>query len=173
MNTSVVVIIASNGYQPIEYMTTKKILEQAGFMVTVASNAAGTAVASDTTTTHVDVALDNIAIEQYAAIILIGGPGAMEHLDNKEVYTLLKNAYHLKKIIAAICIAPRILANAGLLKGKRMTGWDGDGELANIARTSGAIYDPRYVVIDGSIITASGPQAAYEFGIKIVERLSI
>jgi protease I len=173
MNASIVLIIASNGYQPIEYATTKKILEQAGFMVTVASDKAGTAVASDETTTPIDMTLDRVIVDHYAAVVLIGGPGALEHLDNETVHTLLKTTYQLKKIIAAICIAPRILAHAGLLKGKRVTGWDGDGELTKILNTFSAIYEPRHVVIDGSIITASGPQAAHEFGTKIVERLSL
>ncbi len=173
MNASIVMIIASNGYQPIEYTTTKKILEQAGFMVTVASDKAGTAIASDKTTTQVDITLNNVIVDHYAAVVLIGGPGALEHIDNEIVHALLKTAYQLKKIIAAICIAPRILAHAGLLKGKRITGWDGDGELAKILHSCGAIYEPRHVVIDGSIITASGPMAAHEFGTKIVERLSL
>ncbi len=173
MNASIVMIIASDGYQPIEYTTTKKILEQAGFMVTVASDKAGTALATDKTTTRVDITINNIIIDHYAAIVLIGGQGALDHLDNEIVHSLLKTAYQLKKIIAAICIAPRILAHAGLLKGKRITGWDGDGELAKIARSYNAIYEPRNVVIDGLIITASGPMAAHEFGTKIVERLSL
>lgn len=172
MNSSVVIIIASEGYQPIEYATPKKILEQAGFMVTVASDKPGTAVASDKSTTRIDITLNNVIIDHYAAIIVVGGPGTLEHLDNETTYTLIKAAQQAKKLIAAICIAPRILARAGILKGKRATGWDGDDELASILKEHGATYEHRPVVIDGSIITAIGPTAAQEFGTKIVERLS-
>lgn len=172
MNSSIVIIISSDGYQPIEFATPKKILEQAGFMVTIASDKPGTAVAADKSTTRVDLTLNNVIIDHYAALVVVGGPGTLEHLDNQATYSLLKSAYQTKKLIAAICIAPRILAHAGILKAKRATGWDGDGELAEIFREYGVIYEPRPVVVEGSIITAIGPSAAHEFGTKIVERLS-
>lgn len=172
MNASVVIIIASNGYQPIEYAIPKKILEQAGFMVTVASDKLGLATAADQSTTEVDLTISHIIIDHYAAIIFVGGPGAMEHLDNQTSYSLIKSAQQAKKLIAAICITPRILAKAGILKGRRATGWDNDGELALIFKEYGITYEHRPVVVDGSIITATGPSVAQEFGTKIVERLS-
>jgi protease I len=172
MNASVVMIIASDGYQPIEYATPKKILEQAGFMVTVASDKQGTAVAADKSTTRVDLTLNNVIVDHYTAVIFIGGPGALDCLDNSTSYRIIKNAQQAKKLIAAICVAPRILAKSGILKGKRATGWDGDGELAALFKEYGVVYEAHPVVIDGLIITASGPQVAQEFGKKIVERLS-
>ena len=172
MNTSVVIVIASNDFQPVEYATPKKILEQAGYMVTVASDKPGTATAVDKSTTRIDFTLNNVIIDHYSAIIFVGGPGAIEHLDNETSYRLIKSAQQAKKLIAAICIAPRILAHAGILKGKRATGWDGDGELAQIFKSHGVTYERHPVVMDGSIITAVGPTAAQEFGTKIVERLS-
>ena len=172
MNTSVIIVIASNDYQPIEYGTPKKILEQSGFMVTVASDKPGTAIAADKSTTRVDLTLNNVIVDHYSAIIFVGGPGALEHLDNETSYRLLKSAQQAKILIGAICIAPRILAHAGILKGKRATGWDDDGELAQIFKDHGVTYERHPVVIDGSIITANGPSAAQEFGTKIVERLS-
>lgn len=171
MSASIIMLIACEGYQPIEYAIPKKILEQAGFMVTTASNKPDMAVAADKTTAHVDLTLNNVIIDHFSAIVLVGGPGAMDHLDNPVVYSLIKTAVRAKKIIGAICISPRILAKAGILKGKRATGWDGDGQLASVLREYGAIYEHRPVVIDGSIITATGPNAAREFGTKLVERL--
>ena len=172
MNSSVLIVIASDGYQPIEYATPKKILEQAGYMVTVASDKPGMAIATDNTTTQVDITLNNVIINHYAAIIFIGGAGALEHLDNETSYRLIKAAHQAKILIAAICVSPRILAHAGVLKGKRATGWDGDGQLADIFREHNVIYEPRHVIIDNLFITASGPAAAHEFGTKIVEWLS-
>ena len=172
MNASIVMIIANEGYQPIEYATPKKVLEQAGFMVTVASDKPGTAIAADKSTTQIDITLNNVIVDHYAAIVIVGGPGALEHLDNETTYRLIKSAQLSKKLIAAICIAPRILAHAGILKGKRATGWDGDGELAQIFKEHGVTYEQRPVVIDGLIVTAVGPAAAQEFGTIIVERLS-
>ena len=172
MNSSVLIIIASNGYQPVEYSITKKTLEQAGYMVTVASDTQGPAIAADKTTTEVDLTLNNVIVDHYAAIIFVGGPDTLDHLDNQISYKLIKEAIQTKKIVAAICIAPRILAHAGILKGKRATGWDGDGNLAQIYKDHGVTYERRPVVVDGLIITAVNPTAAHDFGIKIVERLS-
>ena len=172
MNSSVLIIIASDGYQPIEYATPKKILEQAGYMVTVASNKPGTATAVDKSTTPVDITLNNVIVNRYAAIIFIGGAGALDHLDNEISYRIIKEAFQSKILVAAICISPRILAKAGILKGKRATGWDGDGELANVFKAHHVIYEQRPVIIDNAIITANGPAAAHEFGTKIVEWLS-
>lgn len=171
MSTSIVMLIASQGYQPIEYAIPKKILEQAGFMVTTASDKGDQAVAADNSTTRVDITFNNIIIDHFSAIILVGGPGALEHLDNPTVHALIKTAQRSKKLIGAICISPRILAKTGILKGKRATGWDGDGELDAFFKQYGVIYEHRPVVIDGSIITATGPSAAQEFGTKMVERL--
>lgn len=172
MNISVALVIASNGYQPVEYAISKKILEQAGFMVTIVSDKQGTSVASDGSTTHAEIEIDNVNVDHYDAIILIGGPGAMDHLDNSKSYKILKSAYQAKKIVAAICISSRILAKSGVLKGKRATGWDDDEELAEVFKENQVIYEHRPVVIDHNLITAIGPSVAHEFAVKIVEALS-
>ena len=69
----------------------------------------------------------------------------------------------------AICISPRILANAGLLRGKRATGWNGDGELQEIFSSQNVTYEQSAVVTDGRVITADGPMSAGEFGQAIVD----
>lgn len=172
MGISIVLIIASNGYQNIEFSVPKKILEQAGFMVTVASDRLGKAVAADGSTTQIDTTIDKVIVDQFGAIVFIGGPGAMEHLDNEKSYILIKQAHQAKKVIGAICISPRIIAKAGVLKNRRATGWDGDGNLAALYQNYGVVFENRPVVVDGLFITASGPSAAQEFGTKIVEKLS-
>ena len=71
----------------------------------------------------------------------------------------------------AICIAPRILAKAGVLKNVHATGWDGDGELQRVFDTYGVIRVEESVVMDGVVVTAHGPAAARDFGKKIIEVL--
>ncbi len=181
MNTTVVFVIASTGYHPVEYGIPKKIIEQAGYMVTTASDQSGiatsapkqgTADITTITTADIDIPIEAINIDRYDAVVFIGGPGALSCLDNQQSYALLKKAYNARKIIGAICIAPRILAKAGILRGKRATGWDEDGALREIFLSHDVTYEPRPLVVDGTIVTATGPQVAYEFGAKIVEQLS-
>jgi protease I len=168
MPPQVLFIIAYNGYQQIEYEEPKKILKAAGIEVITASNKIGHATAKDGSTTVVDLAIDNVDIEPYAGIFFIGGPGALENLDDNKSYSLIKKAHQAHKIIGAICISTRILAKAGILHSKRATGWDGDNELTKVYSAHQVVYTRNPVVVDGTIITATGPEAAQEFGRKII-----
>lgn len=171
ISQTVLFVIASQGYQVLEYTVPKKILENAGITVVTVSDKAGLAVANDKSTTSVDLVINNIVIDQYAGIIFIGGPGALDHLDNKISYTLLKQANDKKLLIGAICVSPRILAHSGILDGKKATGWDGDNQLGPLYKKHNITYLKKNVVTDGNIITASGPQAADAFGRAILQYL--
>lgn len=167
----IILVIAHTGFQPIEYATPKKVLTDAGFTVVTASNKAGNATDSMGKTVSVDITLDQIKAEQYDGLFFIGGPGALENLDNQQSYQLLQAWAKTGKPFGAICISPRILAHAGVLHGKKATGWDDDQELADIFKEHAVTYIQKPVVVDGNIVTASGPAAAQEFGEKIVTLL--
>lgn len=165
----VLLVVANEGYQQVEYGETKKALEDAGIRVATASNSATPAIAKDGSTTTVDVVIDKIDLAKYAGIFLIGGPGALENLDNAATHELLKKAAAQQIPIGAICISPRIIAKAGLLKGKKATGWDQDKQLPSIYEESETIYVKEPVVIDELIITATGPESARQFGNHIAQ----
>lgn len=167
----VVFVIASEGYQPVEYAIPKKLLEQAGIMVLTASNNLGTAVAKDGSTTQVDYVINDIPLQDIAGIFIVGGPGAMEHLNTQELHCILKEAHNKNKKIGAICIAPRILAEAGILENKQATGWNADNQLQSIFKKYGVNYKPHEVVRDTNIVTATGPDAAREYGEQIISML--
>lgn len=160
----VLFVIAHQGYQSIEYTVPKKILEEAGYTVITASNKSGIATASDKTETMVDITLSNVIPNEYDGIFFIGGPGAIDDLDNTTSYTIIQETWKEHKIIGAICIATRLLANAGILEGKQATGWDGDNELSTIYKDHLVNYIREDVVVDFPIITATGPSAAQQFG---------
>ncbi|MEM2674590.1 MAG: DJ-1/PfpI family protein, partial [Candidatus Hadarchaeales archaeon] len=84
--------------------------------------------------------------------------------------SLAKEAAELGKKVCAICIAPVILANAGLLENRKATVWD--GEFRRMLEEKGAKYVNKSVVVDGNIITANGPGAASEFGRTIAKELA-
>jgi protease I len=168
----VILVIASNGFQQVEYQNTKQVLEQNGITVITASNKMGGAVAKDNSTAFVDVALDKIDLSKCDGIFFIGGPGALEHLDNATSYKLLQEAKRRTIPYGAICISPRILATAGVLKGVNATGWDEDLELAGLFKARQVIYNKKPVVIDGIVVTADGPNSATAFGQAIVRVLT-
>lgn len=168
----IVLVVASNGYQPIEYSLTKRMLEDQGIQVITASNKPGGAVASDLSTTKVNITLDDLAISDYDGIFFIGGPGAMEHLDNPRSYHLLSQAKKLQIPYGAICIAPRILAKAYALEGKKATCWDGDKAALTIFEGFGATLENHDIVTDGLVVTANGPQASDKFAEGIIRVLT-
>lgn len=171
IQSSVLFVVASEGFQNVEYHIPKDIITLAGFVVKTASDKTVPAVAKDGSTTVVDYALQEINIDHFHGIFFIGGPGTIDCLDNEISYSIIKKAIHARLPLGGICIASRILAKAGALKGKHATGWNGDGKLEEIFEHHGAVYVRQNVVIDGTIITAVGPQAAEEFGNQIVSML--
>lgn len=167
----VLFVVAYQGYQPAEYSVPKKLLEQAGIAVVTASDKPGFAIAKDGSSTQIDITLDKLNPNEYDGIVFIGGPGTLEHLDNTKSYTLIKQTVEAEKPLGAICIATRILAKAGVLKHKQATGWDGDNQLAHIYESYEIDYVNKDVMVDENIVTAVGPQAAQEFGQKILSLL--
>jgi len=168
-----VMIIAFRDFRDAEYFVPKEILERAGIEVKTASNKIGIAVGADGGDTKVDFLVSQIEVADFDAIIFVGGPGALDALDNEDSYRVAKEAITQNKVLAAICISPVILAKAGVLKGKRATVWnDWAKTQAKILEREGAIFENKSVVIDGKIITANGPGAAKDFGKAIFEVLT-
>lgn len=170
-NKKVLLVVAHEGYQPIEYGRPKEVLKAAGFEVETASNLHGAASTKDDGSVDVHLTVQEVNAADYEGIFFIGGPGAMEHLDNEHSYSLMRNTVNAHVPLGAICVSTRILAKAGVLKGKKATGWDADGELAGVFQEHGVNYVHEDVVVDGAIITAVGPDVAQSFGEEILALL--
>ena len=168
----VVLVIASEAFQPIEYTVTRDVLEEAGVKVITASDKPGGAVATDNSMVPVDVDLHDLNLSQYDGFFLIGGSGAMEKLDNEVVYALCRKAVKRPMPYGAICIAPRILVKADAITGKKATGWNGDNALLAICNAHDVTLIDKDVVIHGLLVTATGPAAAEAFGKAIIRVLN-
>lgn len=168
-----VMVIAFRDFRDPEYFIPKEILEKAGIEVKTASNKMGTAIGAEGGDTKVDLLVSEIDVNNFDAIIFVGGPGCLDALDNEDSYKVAKEAIENNKVLAAICISPVILAKAGVLKGKNATCWtDFTKSQARILEKEGAIFVERDVVVDEKIVTANGPEAAEEFAKAIVEVLT-
>ena len=168
----VLLIVAQKGFQPKEYKRPKQILEDGGIEVITASEKVGIAISSySNEKILVDIPVDQVKVGEYDGIFLIGGPQALQYLDNDNMYNIMKEANEVCAVLGAICISPRILAKAGVLKNKKATGWDDDGKLKSIFEDVGAKYIKEPVVQDGKVITAWGPDAAEAFGRLILANL--
>jgi len=168
MTKKIAMFIAFQGFRDEEYIEPKKILEAAGMKVDTVSTAKGQAQGKFRLTAQVDKVVDEVNPGDYDALALVGGPGALEHLDNRKVHELLREAMEAGKVVGAICISPVVLAHAGLLKGRHVTCFpDGAPELEK----AGAKFTGADLEIDGKLITASGPAPARKYGQALVEAL--
>lgn len=160
-----VMVIAQRGFRDEELFRPKEILEKAGVVVTIASltlqeckGMLGSVVKPDTT-------IDQVRVDDYDIIVFVGGSGASQYFDNLVAHRLAQEAVNKKKILGAICIAPVILANAGVLDGRRATVWSSEsGQL----EAKGAYFTGAPVQVDGKIVTANGPSAAEDFARAMV-----
>lgn len=160
----VLLVIAGEGFQQKEYFGTAEVLGASDFEVRTASDKPGFATSTSGIQVPIDIVLEKVDPSDFDGIFFIGGPGALEHLDNQESNRILNEVMIAQKPYGAICIAPRILAKAHVLVGKRATAWDGDDELSKIFAQNNVEYIREPVVVDGNIVTANGPDAAHAFG---------
>jgi protease I len=172
-NKSVVMVVAFRDFRDEEYFVPKKIFEENGIKITTASSSLGKAIGKLGGDTEIDVLIENINVDNYDAVIFIGGPGAYNYFENKVMHQIAQETIEKNKILAAICIAPVILAKSGVLKGRNATVWSSllDKSAIKILKDNGAFFKDESVVVDGRIITASGPSAAEEFANKIINLL--
>lgn len=160
-------IIAFENFRDEEYKEPKVIFEKAGVKVITASSKLGTATGKLGMKTKVDITLDQLKAAAYDAVLFIGGPGCYDYYNDPAAHKIAKDTISQGKLLGAICAAPGILSNAGVLKGKKATMFADDGTLAK----GGATYTGKGVEIDGKIITATGPQTAKAWGEAILKAL--
>ena len=169
---NVLMIVAPKDFEDVEFYIPKTLLEINGANITVASTTSK-ALGLNGSTCTTDIMISNAKAKDYDAIVIVGGTGVIGSLwDDKDLRNLLKDANKEKKIIAAICAAPPILARAGILKDKKATmfPWsDGIKELTN----NGVKYVDKEVVVSGNIVTGRNPDASVAFGLKLCEELKI
>jgi len=163
----IALIIAFERFRDEEYVDPKKVLEQAGFTPVTVSSTLGTATGKLGMKAAVNMTLDQLVVQDYAAILFIGGPGSFDYYDNPICHKIAQDTLKAGKILGAICAAPGILAKAGVLKDKRATMFDDTGVFAE----NGAIYTGNGVEIDGNIITATSPATAKAWAEAVVKAI--
>lgn len=174
-NKKVAIILAFKDFRDAEYFVPKEILEKFGANITTVSTQKGKARGADGGEVEVNLTLEELKPADFDGVVFIGGPGALKELNNEKSYSLIREIVSQNKVLGSICISPVILAKAGVLKGKKATVWNSvlDRGPIKILKENGATYVPEEVVIDGKIVTANGPDAAEEFGTKLVGVLTL
>ena len=165
----VVMIVAARNFRDEELQKPMAILKAEGAQVTVASSTAGSARGMLGATVKVDLLLMDVRADAYDAVVFIGGVGASEYWNDAGAHALAQKALEAGKVVAAICLAPVTLANAGLLQGRRATVWASE---AGKLRAKGAKYAAAALEVDGKIVTADGPNSADAFGRAVARALA-
>lgn len=163
-----VLVPLADGCEELEAVTIIDLLRRAGVEVTTAGLKPGVVKASRGVQLVPDTTLDTALEADYDMVVLPGGmPGASHLKEDARVLALLKKMAAAGKYTAAICAAPMVLAEAGVLAGRRATSYPGflDG-LADVTLRSEA------VVQDGTVLTSRGPGTAMDFALALVEALA-
>ena len=114
----VLMVVAPTEFDGVEFETTRRVLENRGLKVKVASTALATARATTGLMVRPDANLDDIKTWEYDAVVFVGGPGARQLFDHEKATKLAKDCEY--KVLGALGFAPGILANSGVVKGKRV-----------------------------------------------------
>lgn len=162
-------IVASDSFQDDELFITQRALEAAGVETIIASTRLGPIRGMLGGTAEARILVNQLRVDGFDAIIFIGGSGAaIEYFDNPAALTIAREAARKRKVLAAISIAPAILANAGALTGVRATSFISERDRLVGA---GAIYTGAPVERERFIITSTGPLAAGPFSQAIIDAL--
>ncbi|MBL7206690.1 MAG: DJ-1/PfpI family protein [Candidatus Aenigmarchaeota archaeon] len=164
----ILLVIAPENFRDEEYFHTKEELEATGIETETASKRMGECMGMLGKAAVADITLDAADIDDYDGIIFVGGTGSSVYFEDENALEMAKKAFEKGKIAAAICMAPSILANAGILNGKRATAYQSEEE--NL-KNKGAEYTGEPVTIDGNIVTGNGPEAARDFGKEIARAM--
>lgn len=165
-----VLVPLAGGCEELEAVTIIDLLRRAGIEVVTAGLQPGIVKASRGTQLVPDATLDAVLRVEFDMIVLPGGmPGAQHLREDPRIIALLKKMAEQGKYTAAICAAPTVLAEAGLLVGKRVTSYPGFLDKLDVP---GMAYLKDAVVKDGKILTSRGPGTAMDFALALIEALA-
>lgn len=163
-----VLVPLADGCEEIEAVTIIDLLRRADIEVVTAGLNTGTVKASRGVQLVPDVTLDEALQSDYDMVVLPGGmPGAAKLKADARIIELLQKTAAAGHYTAAICAAPMVLAEAGVLKGKQATSYPGF-----LNASPGVSLSTAAVVQDGKVLTSRGPGTAMEFALALVEVLA-
>ncbi len=155
----------ADGFEEIEAITPLDILKRGKIPIKTVGLEKNTVKGSLGISIETDITIEELKETEIDGIVLPGGmPGTLNLSKNKKVTDTIKYCYEKNLLIAAICAAPSILGEMGILNGKSACCYPGFEE-----KLTGAEVSSLSVCSDGNIITAKGPGVAAEFGFKILE----
>lgn len=164
-----VLVPLADGCEELEAVTLIDLLRRAGIEVTVAGLKPGIVKASRGVQLVPDVTLDVALQDRYDMLVLSGGmPGASHLKADPRIVDLVRRMAAAGQYTAAICAAPTVLLEAGVLAGRQATSYPGFLDALN---APGVQLSTAAVVVDGTVVTSRGPGTAMDFALVLIEIL--
>lgn len=163
-----VLIPLADGVEELEAVTLIDVLRRGGIEVTSAALGEDRVVHGSRGVTLVADALwSALATEDFDAIVLPGGGKGTENLvADRRIVETVRAFDEAGKFVAALCAAPIVLAQAGILKDRKATCYP------SCAKDLGASYDDAPVIADGNVITSQGPGTAMLFALVLIQHFT-
>lgn len=160
-------VFLADGFEETEALTTVDVLRRAQMPVTTVGIGKNSITGSHQITVLADIEETAFNMEDMEAVVLPGGmPGTRNLEASGTVQKAIRYAREHNKYLCAICAAPSVLGNLGILDGKRATCFPGyEVHPQNVQ------YTGEPAEADGKVITGKGAGCAVQFGLKIVETL--
>ncbi|MCH5149651.1 MAG: DJ-1/PfpI family protein [Spirochaetales bacterium] len=157
--------ILAEGFEETEFIAVADLLRRAKADVCVVSSTQQLTVASSHNfKITADELLDNVNFDEMDCIFLPGGmPGVTNLRANKKVIDAVQHFAEKGKYISAICAAPLVLADAGVLENKKFTCYPSTAKEITLG-----VYCDEPTVIDGKLMTGRGVGAALDLGLLMV-----
>lgn len=176
MTKKILFILMPEEFQDFEFEVPFSILQAEGHSVDIAGLRPGDAKGTYGLTYSPNLLLAKMSLsdfDAYDALVIPGGPGSSTFLwENKEVQNAARYFHDKKKIVATICHACVVPAQAGLLTDKEATVYPSPEALAIFEQAKVKVVDQGCVILkDERIITAQGPKFAKDFAESIAELL--
>ena len=167
----ILLVIAPEKFRDEELAEPVAALKNAGIGYDIASTKRGTCTGM-LGAKATAISLDEVDPKAYDGIIIVGGGGSQTHLWDDDLLQPMVRFFHDKmKPVGAICLAPVVLARAGILKGKKATYFESPVSFREM-RAGGAVLVNQPVVADTRIVTANGPGAAKSFADTFIKMLT-
>lgn len=158
-------LLLTDGFEEIEALTPVDVLRRCGAELTTVGVHGKRVIGAHNIVTEADIEISHVKKEDMEMLILPGGAG-YAGLKTPEVYELIKYAVENNIVVGAICAAPSILGEMGILENKKATCFPGfESEMKGAVLTDGGVVE------DGMFITAKGAGAASDFAFALASRV--
>src|SRR4051794_17485372 len=169
ISESRILMIATDGYEDSELLETRRLLEERGAHVTLASLEKGRIAGDKGATAEVDATIDEVDAGGFDALVLPGGVANPDKLRmNDKVVETVRTFARSGRPVAAICHGPWLLVEADVVRGRKVTSWP---SIRTDLRNAGAEVVDEEAITDGNIVTSRKPEDIPAFAEAVVKLL--